>query len=93
MAKNKKNYYYVLVFSDFGPVYVTSLGDGKMAFWNRLEKPMELGKYMAESVCMGLNLNFNSCVMVKMPYELDYQPYIYNKYKINWEEIKEDEGD
>lgn len=89
MPKKKKFHYYVLVFTNTGPVYVTSLGEGKTAYWNREEKPYELGKYWAESVCMGLNINGYSCVMACMPYELDYQPYLYSKYECTFTE-KED---
>lgn len=91
MAKKKTYHYYVLVFTNCGPVYVTKLGEGKTAYWNSAEKPYELGMYRAEEVCMGLNLNFYTSVVVKMPFELENQPYLYSDYEIVWKEKKEEE--
>lgn len=82
----RKNYYYVLVFTDCGPVYVTSTGKEKTAYWDALEKPLALPRYKAEQIAMGLNLNFYTTVIVLMPYELENQPYLYDKFQIKWEE-------
>jgi len=90
MAK-KKNYYYVLVFTDKGPVFVTEIGDHHTAYWNREGKPLELGKYQAEDVACGLGLNFKLAYMVVMPYELETQPYRYGAGSFTWEWKKTEE--
>lgn len=87
----KKYHYYVLVFTNGGPVYVTELGDHKMAYWNGKEKPYEMPMCKAEDVCFGLNANFYSSAVVKSPIELDCQPYLYSDYEIVWKEKKEEE--
>ena len=84
----KKNHYYVLVFTEKGPVYVTSVDySTKYASWNRLEKPLEFSKYTAEDLCFGLNCNFNQSVVACVPYELDYQPYRYADFEFEVKEI------
>ena len=42
----KKSYYYVLVFTDEGPVYVTQL-ERNIAYWHKDEKPKDLSKSLA----------------------------------------------
>ena len=83
MAK-KKNYYYVLVCTDSGPVFVTGLGEHHTAFWKRDDAPYELGRYMAENVACGLGLNFTEAFTVVMPYELTVQPYRYDAGSFTW---------
>ena len=92
MAK-KQNWYYVLVMTDDGPVFVTSIEYAtKYAHWNKDEKPMELDKSRAEDLTLGLNLNFHTAYMVCSKFELDTQPYRYSDYHIEWKENeKEDE--
>ena len=88
----KKNFWYILVMSDDGPVFVTGVNNSnKTAEWNKTEKPLELGKYRAEDIALGLNLNFHLAYVVCQPFELEVQPYQYNKWKIKWEEIEESE--
>ena len=77
-TKKKKNYYYVLVFTDSGPVYLTSIDrENKYAHWDREKAPMELGSSYAEDLVFGLNLNLNSSVVVKSTREITTQPYNY----------------
>lgn len=77
----KKSYYYVLVFSDNGPVYVTSIDNTtRYAHWDKNEKPMVMSQVYAEDLAMGLNLNFNSCVVVKSPHEISGHPYNYEEF-------------
>ena len=84
---NKKNYYYVLVFTNEGPVYVTSVDNSnKMCHWNEKKKPYEFGsKSYAEDIALGLNCNMNSCVMVCSPYEIDSHPYNYEYFDCKFE--------
>ena len=88
----KKNYYYVLVFTITGPVYVTSFGPNRTCTWDRLEKPKAMAKAKAEEVACGLGLNFTSAVQVVMPYELDHQPYNYVYYEFGEIKQKEEEN-
>lgn len=84
MAK-KQNYYYVQVFTDHGPVFVTSVNNAtKTAHWDKTEAPLELGKYMAEDLTLGLNLNFHFAVTVVSKIELETQPYLYSKGQFEW---------
>lgn len=91
MAK-KKNHYYVLVFTNGGPVYVTDVDySNKTARWNKLEQPLEFSKSSAEDLCFGLRCNFTSAVVVCMPTEIDYQPYRYDDYEFEVKEIEKTE--
>ena len=77
MATTKKNYYYVLVFTDEGPVYVTSTNNAtQSARWEKDKDPIALSKSYAEDIVLGLNLNYFHAVLVSSKYEL-YQPYYY----------------
>ena len=77
----KKNHYYVLVFTNAGAVYVTSIDStNKYARWDKDKAPMEFSKSYAEDLVMGLNLNFNSSVLVVSPFEIGHQPYNYEMY-------------
>lgn len=75
---NKKYHYYVLVFTNNGPVYVTSLNrENKYAHWNKDEEPMEFSSTYAEDLVIGLNANFHNAVLIKSRIEIDTQPYRY----------------
>ena len=81
----KKNWYYVLVLSESGPVFVTSIEYAtKYAHWDKLENPLSLDKSQAEDLTIGLNLNFHTAFMVCSKFELDTQPYLYNKGHFEW---------
>lgn len=92
MANTKKNYWYVLVMTDGGPVFVTSVNySNKTARWNKDEKPLEMGMYQAKDLTLGLNLNFHQSFAICQPFELDNQPYRYDHWRIKWEEIEDSE--
>lgn len=85
MAK-KKYFYYVLVFTNEGPVYVTDIECGsKWAHWKKEEKPMEFNATYAEDLVLGLNLNFHHAVLIKSRFEIDHQPYRYEAYDLKFE--------
>ena len=88
MAKtNKKYHYYVLVFTNNGPVYVTKVDySTKSAYWRKDEKPLEMSKECARDLCLGLCCNFNNAIVVEMFYELDTQPYRYDVFEIEFKE-------
>ena len=88
----KKNYYYVLVMTNSGPTFVTKVNhSNKTAEWNKLEKPLELEKFWAEDLVLGLNLNLNVAFMVCSKFQIDYQPYLYDRGQFEWVYKKEEE--
>ncbi len=92
MAK-KQNYWYVLVLTETGPVFVTKT-ERKYAHWDKNEKPLEMSEYMAKDVMRGLLLNFYTAFACCLPLALDSQMYVYSKGHFEWvenEEEKEDE--
>lgn len=87
MSVKKSNYWYVLVMTDAGPVFVTKVNyANKTAEWDREGKPLEMDKSRAQDLTLGLNLNMHMSVAVCQPFQLDSQPYNYKKWQIKWEE-------
>lgn len=81
MANTKKNHYYVLVFTDNGPVYVTSVNYAdKSARWEKTKPPKEFSKSNAEDLVFGLRCNWFNAVVVTLPCDIDSQPYNYAGY-------------
>ena len=77
----KKYYYYVLVFSNYGPVYVTSIdNNNQYVHWDKDKEPLEVGASYGEDLVIGLNLNFNHAVLIKSRVRIDHQPYRYEAY-------------
>ena len=87
MATTKTTrYYYVLVFTDHGPVYVTSVNySDKSARWEKDKAPYLFSKSGAEDLTFGLNCNFFNAVVVSSKYEIDCQPYNYRDYDFKFE--------
>ena len=82
---NRKNFYYVLVMTNTGPVFVTDIPEKNKAVWDRLKIPKEFGsKSYAYDVTMGLNLNGCPAYIVVNPFKLSGQPYLYSKGKFKW---------
>ena len=89
----KKNYYYILVMTNDGPVFVTDILPNKYAEWNKDKEPKEFDKTRAEDITMGLNMNFNMAFMICSKWEIDNQPYRYNSGKFEWiENSKKEEN-
>ena len=87
---NQKNYYYVLVFTDNGPVYVTSVDNATYsARWEKDKDPKALPKSYAEDVAYGLSLNCFNAVLVASKWE-QYQPYNYKDYECKFIEKSEE---
>jgi hypothetical protein len=80
----KKEWWYVLVFTEDGPKYVTGTGEHHTAMWNEDEKPMDYSKDYAKQMAIGLTWNGHSAVAVCLAYELDSHPYNYKDYEIEW---------
>ena len=87
MAK-KKNYWYVIVMTNNGAVFVTGTGNHHTATWNRKEKPREFGKEYAEEIAFGLTLNGHLAYAVETRYEVTTQPYRYNEGNFYWRRKK-----
>ena len=52
-----------------------------------------MDKFRAEDLVLGLNLNFHLAFMVCSKFELDQQPYYYDKYHIEWKKNEEEQED
>lgn len=88
----KKKWYYVMVMTNKGPVYVTGTDNAtKVAYWNCSEKPMAMTKDYAEQMALGLAVNGYNAVACWFLYEHEYQPYNYDKYEISFERKGTDE--
>ncbi len=83
MAK-QTSWHYILVLTNAGPTFVTKIGEGKTAYWNKDEKPKEFSKSYAEDVAFGLTVNGYNAFHVSTKYELDNQPYRYDKGEFEW---------
>ena len=81
---NKKYHYYVLVFTENGPKYVTGIGDHHTAYWKTEDKPLEMSSSWAEDVYRGLCLNFFTATLVKSLFEIEHHPYNYEDYQITF---------
>ena len=84
MAK-KQNYYYVMVMTNDGPVFVTSVDHAsKTARWVATDTPLELGKYMSEDLALGLGCNGYSAFAICSKWEVENQPYLYSRGHFEW---------
>lgn len=92
MAKKTK-WYYVLVMTNQGPVFVTGLGEGKWAKWNCEEQPKEFSKDFAEDIAFGLTVNGHIAYAVCTKYEIEGQPYQYKKGEFAWRWFEKGEKD
>ena len=88
----KQNYYYVLVFTTGehgGPVYVTSIDyKNKMSRWDKSKPPKRFTMHGADDLVFGLRCNGFQAVTVKAPVVIDYQPYRYEAYEIEWKKVE-----
>ena len=90
---NKKNFWYVIVMEDDGPAFVTSVNHlDKTAYWNKDEKPIELGESTAKDLAFGLMCNFNLAYAICSRVEIKNQPYCYDRWQIEWKEKGSIEG-
>lgn len=90
MSKTKY-YYYVLVMTNYGAVFVTSINNAeRTAKWDKLETPLDMSKKDAEFMAKALTWNGNLAYAVTTEYELSYQPYLYQKGEFKWVEKEKD---
>ena len=78
-----KKHYYVLVFTNQGPKYVTGT-EYQTAKWNVKDAPDEFTKSWAEDITLGLNMNGFPAVTVVSPWEIERHPYRYSAGEFEW---------
>lgn len=88
-TKKQECYWYVLVMTNGGPVFVTGEMEHKQCRWNDEEPPMQFGAEYAKSMAFGLCVNGYLAYAVCSRIKLDHQPY---RYDIGGFEWKEKEG-
>lgn len=90
---NKKYHYYILVLTTKGPVFVTGIPSRHTAEWDESKVPKEFDKEYAQDIVLGLSCNGYTAFMVQMKWEINSQPYFYDKGHFEWvwnEDEKED---
>ena len=93
MANTRKWHYYVMVFTNEGPKYVTKILPNHYAEWKTDDKPLELSASWAEDIYTGLCLNFYTATLVKSRFEIEHHPYNYEDYDIQFVAKEKDEED
>ena len=93
MATKEKTYNYVLVLTHEGPKFVTSIGEGKTAHWDKLEAPKEMPLDFARDMALGLTWNGHVAFAVSSRFALDTQPYLYSKGHFEWKYDEETEDE
>ena len=92
--EKRKYHYYVLVCTDYGPVFVTDIPNRNYAKWDKLEPPMEFTKTRAEDIAYGLNLNGYMALIVMYPWaERTHQLYYYENGQFEWKQRKINESE
>lgn len=82
---SKKFYYYVLVMTQEGPMFVTKLDwRTNMAMWEKEKEPYCFGtdvqaRDLAQELSVGLTWNGNPAYVVQKTTEQTYQPFMYDK--------------
>lgn len=93
MSKTKY-FYYVLVMTNYGAVFVTSINNAKRtAKWDKLEVPLNMSKKDAEFMAKALTWNGNLAYTVTTEYELSHQPYLYQIGEFKWVKKEKDNED
>lgn len=81
---NKKYYYYVLVLSETGAVFVTE-HDREYSYWDKDKVPMRYtNKQMADEESFGLTINGFLAYTITSTREIKYQPYRYDLGDWKW---------
>ena len=81
----KKNYYYILVMTNYGPVFVTGTGEHNTAYWNYKKAPKDYAKGYAEEIVFGLTVNGYLAFLVQRPRKIESQPYLYDSGEFVWQ--------
>lgn len=94
MGNKKKEYWYVIVMTRNGAVFVTETNNRtRIAKWDKNNKPLELTKENAQYLALGLSINGNTAFAVGNSYEIDFQPYNYKEGNFYWrrKKVKKDD--
>ena len=84
MSKPKYQYY-ILVCTDYGPKFVTSIDWGdKTCQWDKDKTPLAMSKAQCENITLGLCLNWNIAFSVFTDSGIISQPYQYEKGHFEW---------
>lgn len=87
----QKDYWYVLVLTEEGPVFVTDVDNAtKVAKWNKHEPPCKLTEYWAKDLAVGLRCNLFLAYAVCNGVEITHQPYHYDSGAFEWKEKRGD---
>lgn len=91
-SKQPKSYNYILVLTSEGPKFVTGFGERKTAFWDEKEAPYLMDLDYAREVAFGLTVNGCVAFPVSSKFEIDKQPYFYDKghFEWKWDDNKEE---
>lgn len=88
MAK-KKEYWYVLVMTKNGAVFVTETNNWeRTAKWEKEKKPMKFTKDDAQYLAMALTMNSHLAYAVSDTWEHKQQPYRYENGSFYWRRKK-----
>lgn len=93
-ATVKKYYYYILVLTEHGPVFVTKVEyNPKTCYWDKNGKPYEMGSMdRASDIALGLSINGSIAFPIKLAYEMETQPHMYDKGEFKWIWNKEEDN-
>jgi maltose-binding protein MalE len=80
----KKFYYYVLVFTREGPMFVTGLDyQTRNATWDYKKQPYAFkDQQIADDIALGLNWNGNRAFCVSSSWEIKDHGYRYSNYDV-----------
>ncbi len=82
---NQKNYWYVIVLTNYGPVFVTGIPEYHTAKWDKAETPREFTKSYAQDLALGLCVNGYIAYAVCQPFKITHQPYRYDLGEFRFE--------
>ena len=89
MAKKQKEYWYVIVMSNNGAVFVTETNNWeRIARWDKDKKPMQFTKSDAQYLSMALTMNGKPAFAVGNSWEITSQPYRYDIGNFYWRKKK-----
>lgn len=91
-TKKQTKWWYVLVLTDEGPKFVTSVGSDNTANWDKVGTPYEMSENWAKSISLGLTWNGWTAFAICSSYEITYQPYRYSNGHFEWVKENKDES-
>ena len=86
----KDIFWYVLVCTDNGPIYVTGEGSHHTAYWDKNSSPISFNKSYALDMARGLCWNGYHAVAICSEWEIENQPYAYYRGHFEWVNDEQD---